>query len=91
MQRDAKPLRGLMRREPSFRAWSDHDHASILLPPFYRVRTSEQANERRARDSNPQPLAGHLISNQLADFGRSPTNLRSRENCVAFACRMLSR
>lgn len=57
----------------------------MTMPPFYRVRTSEQANERRARDSNPQPLAGHLISNQLADFGRSPTNLRSRENCVAFA------
>ena len=33
-------------------------------------------NQRRARDSNPQPLAGHLISNQTMMVKQVPNTLR---------------
>ena len=39
-------------------------------------------NQRRARDSNPQPLAGHLISNQAASHSRT---LRNRPNNLSAA------
>src|SRR5688572_10062498 len=37
---------------------------------------SERRLERRARESNPQPLAGHLISNQTANHSLTLRNKR---------------
>ena len=39
-------------------------------------------NQRRARDSNPHPLTGHLISNQAASHSRT---LRNRLNNLSTA------
>ena len=39
-------------------------------------RNFQQKEQRRAGDSNPQPLAGHLISNQTMTVKQVPNTLR---------------
>ena len=41
-----------------------------------------ELQQRRARDSNPQPLAGHLISSQAAHAEKPEENAHSRDSAA---------